>query len=839
MATQDCLDIIKKAAGEGKISDQQASDLLSEIDDFITTKTKALKTENLDATIAAYLDQKLNDSILAAAIEKRNSLINAKVIAQNYNFLSKFDNPAEGLKALMVGSVKSKVGSKLSIDAQGKALTNKYLGRLLNDLEKDDLLVHFSDGHMDDDIARELFEIKPDGKPGVSNNPTAQKIAEVIHKFQMTAIDRANRAGSYIQARPGYIFRQSHDQAKVRKAGYDEWKTFISDKLDAEATFGGANVEEFLKGAYLGLSTGMHKRFKAADESHFLQGFKGPSNLAKRMSQERLLHFKDSDSFMAYNERFGTQDLREAVVGGLEHMARNTALMEGLGTNPVSTFDRMLTELKIKYRDDPKIFDQLSKKNLINQLKEIDGTTRIPTNVSLARIGAINRSIQNMAKLGGAVVSSITDIPNQAAELRYQGVPLLKSYGDTLANLFQGRGDGERREIARLLGVGFDGLIGETTSRFGSQDTLPGAMSKLQQRFFKLNLMSWWNDTNRTSVALIMSNNLGAKANISYDKLGERLTNVLSQYDIGTLEWDIYAKNAVRKADDGNMYMVSEGIEDLDDKVISDYLKAKGTKKPTAKDISTGRDELVSRLDTYFQDRADYAVPMPGAAERAIMNQGSEVGTIEGEVIRTIMQFKAFPITMIRRGLGRELHGAANGKSDLMGLVHLIAGTTLFGYASMVAKDVLKGKEPRQFTGELEKDAKLMFAAMSQGGGLGIYGDFLFGEYSRYGRSFLSTLAGPTFGQVDDLAEIFTRIRTGEDVSANVMRTMINNTPFINLFYTRQALDYMILYELQEMANPGYLRRMESRIMRENDQQFFIPPSQQVPYGGSLRGLTQ
>ena len=203
------------------------------------------------------------------------------------------------------------------------------------------------------------------------------------------------------------------------------------------------------------------------------------------------------------------------------------------------------------------------------------------------------------------------------------------------------------------------------------------------------------------------------------------------------------------------------------------------------------------------------------------------------------MQFKAFPITMIRRGLGRELHGAANGKSDLMGLVHLIAGTTLFGYASMVAKDVLKGKEPRQFTGELEKDAKLMFAAMSQGGGLGIYGDFLFGEYSRYGRSFLSTLAGPTFGQVDDLAEIFTRIRTGEDVSANVMRTMINNTPFINLFYTRQALDYMILYELQEMANPGYLRRMEMRIMRENDQEFFIPPSQQVPYGGNLRGLTQ
>jgi hypothetical protein len=255
--------------------------------------------------------------------------------------------------------------------------------------------------------------------------------------------------------------------------------------------------------------------------------------------------------------------------------------------------------------------------------------------------------------------------------------------------------------------------------------------------------------------------------------------------------------------------------------------------------VAQARDQLISRLDTYYMDRADYAVPQPGAAERAIMNQGSEVGTIEGEAIRLIMQFKSFPVTVIRRSLGREVYGAANGKTDIMGLAHIIATTTLFGYGSMVAKDILKGREPRQFTGDFEKDSKLMFAAMSQGGGLGIYGDFLFGEYSRYGRSFLSTLAGPTFGQVDDVAELFTRMRTGEDISANAMRMVINNTPFINLFYTRQALDYLILYELQEMANPGYLRRMESRIMRENDQRFFIPPSQQIPYGGSLGSIGQ
>jgi hypothetical protein len=92
MAMQDCLNVIKKAAGEGKITDQQAEQLLSEIDDFVTMKKKALDPENLDATIAQHLQQRMNDTILSAAIEKRNALINAKVIANFFNRVGAFDN---------------------------------------------------------------------------------------------------------------------------------------------------------------------------------------------------------------------------------------------------------------------------------------------------------------------------------------------------------------------------------------------------------------------------------------------------------------------------------------------------------------------------------------------------------------------------------------------------------------------------------------------------------------------------------------------------------------------------------------------------------------------------
>jgi hypothetical protein len=72
-------------------------------------------------------------------------------------------------------------------------------------------------------------------------------------------------------------------------------------------------------------------------------------------------------------------------------------------------------------------------------------------------------------------------------------------------------------------------------------------------------------------------------------------------------------------------------------------------------------------------------------------------------------------------------------------------------------------------------------------------------------------------------------------VAASGLRFLLSNTPFINLFYTRAAFDWLIIYQLQEAANPGYLRRMERRIRKENRQEFLIPPSSAIPTGGGGR----
>jgi len=115
---------------------------------------------------------------------------------------------------------------------------------------------------------------------------------------------------------------------------------------------------------------------------------------------------------------------------------------------------------------------------------------------------------------------------------------------------------------------------------------------------------------------------------------------------------------------------------------------------------------------------------------------------------------------------------------------------------------------------------------MAQGGGLGIMGDFLFGEMrNRFGGGLLGTVAGPTFGTVDDLADLWGRVRNGDDSAAAAFRLLMSNVPFANLFYTKMALDYLVLHRIQETLNPGSLRRMEKRIEKENGQTFLVRPS--------------
>lgn len=209
-------------------------------------------------------------------------------------------------------------------------------------------------------------------------------------------------------------------------------------------------------------------------------------------------------------------------------------------------------------------------------------------------------------------------------------------------------------------------------------------------------------------------------------------------------------------------------------------------------------------------------------AYKAISTQGTQRGTGIGEAVRFIMQFKSFPLAFTQKIIGRELK-----QGGVVGVAQMVALTMVAGYASSVLKDLSKGKVPRDPT-----DWRTAVAALQQGGGLGLYGDVLFSQIldRRFGDA-AAQLLGPTFSDVfgsQGLAGLAARAAQGEDFGPAALRFVQGNTPFLNLFYTKMAMDYLVFYRIQEWMNPGSLSRMETEMQERTGQEYIAPPSQTV-----------
>ena len=349
-------------------------------------------------------------------------------------------------------------------------------------------------------------------------------------------------------------------------------------------------------------------------------------------------------------------------------------------------------------------------------------------------------------------------------------------------------------------------------------------ISKAHQLYFKLNGMQWWNSTQKVGVARLLAADLANYSSKPYGKIPAETRRLLSLYNINAAEWSLF-RNMDMRAADGRKYLVPDIADEIPVEKIDPLIAERtGQLDVTDKMRQQFRDDLRTKISAYYSDSADVAIPTPGARERAIMNQGLPRGTVAGEAIRMIMQLKGFPITYVTKGLGRQ-----KAMSGYYGIAKMMVGTTMMGYLSVTLKDILKGKEPMEvFSDDYTLNKDLLFKAFTQGGGAGIYGDFIFGEFNRYGQGPLETLAGPSFGTAADVLKIFGKFRSGDDAAAETVRLAMRNIPGANLFYAKLALDYLFMYELTEFANPGYFKRMERRMKKDTGQEFYFPPSQYV-----------
>lgn len=782
-------------------------------------------------------DELANNLEMAAVIEKRNAALNANARLKAMSFVNQFRSAGldvEGFRGLLVGTERKRQGGRISVDAEQKNFRGEWIGGLLADIEQAGVREAFVSGAFDRDAYVALWNMAK-GADNSKLPPEAVKIAEIVNKYQQDARNTRNRFGAWIRDLQGYIVRQSHDMYKIRDAGEKAWIEHTLPRLDIAkmqrlGLISDGDVQGAMRALYDDFATGQHMKPVTGEVE--TAAFGTGSNLARRESASRTLYFKDGNAAFEYNEKFGEGRLADAVLGGLDHAAKSAGLLKVLGTNPEATLQRLFDEYADSLRGDPvrrSKFLQSRKEVMENLLRTVDGSANIPGSVTAAKVGSFLRAWQSMAKLGGALISSVTDLTNYAAELRFgQDKNLLSGVLDGIGALAQGRAKGEKAAILNSLGVFHESTLGAVFARFDSPDLVGGKTAWAMQQFFKLNGLTWWTESLRDGYALQHSNYLASHAGTRFDKLPSDLRDMLGLYNIDAGKWDILRISPLAEAD-GRKYMTPEGLKTVPVAALDNYIRQAGRTVSEASILNL-QDDLASALRTMTIDRMHHAVIEPNARSRAFLLRGTQPGTVTGEMLRYVTQFKSFPTAMIQMTLGREVYGRGydtlgdylrNGKGDMVGLATFIGLSTMMGYAAMSAKDLLRGKNPRPLD-----DPRTWAAALVQGGGLGIYGDFLFNKYNRMGGSLSSSLVGPVGNLADTAADLWTRVRTGDDFAAVGFNAALANTPFMNLFYTRVALDYLILYRMQEAMNPGFLRRMERRAERENGQTYYLPPSQ-------------
>lgn len=837
MSFKGCIGEIQRAMGRA-LSQQELDDLHEGLKARQKERIRA-GDDTEKATLGA-ADDLARDMERGALVKKRMAAFDAKVRLEAVDYIqSQFpDSPHQGLEAILVGINSAKRGSRDSAAAAQEALKAKYLGGFSADLVQTGHLKLFTRGSLDQEIAQALHDMDLNPENLKTLPKEAVDIARVVAKWQETSRLDANAAGADIGKLAGRISRQSHDIYKIRTVGPAAWKAEVISRADLQKTFGSLDQKqlgEALDELYTQLASGVH--LKTNDVS---DGFKGPLNLADKVSKSREIHFKTADDWFAYNEKYGVGSLRESVLRDLEMASHNTGLMRKLGPNPGANFDKIAADITKGIKDPAArakfASDTGSQGYLRNRLSAVDGSARIPGNKMLAQIASGIRVFQSISKLGTALFSHMNDFVNYGSTLRYQGRSMLSGFGEMLGNLSHGKAQAKFAEIDGPLGAFSEAMRENVVSRFSmAEDGVPGAMSKLARLFFKLNGERWWQDVHRMGSIRGMAQHVASVSDRAHAELDPDFQRVLGLYGIDAPKWELI-RQAGQKAVDGRSYVTPEGLASIPDEKFGPIVQ--GDVTPTK--LAAAKAALGEQLRTLYIDQAHSAIIGPDARVRAVMTQGSHPGTAWGEILRFVGQFKAFPIAIGYRILGRELYGRGanslgealrNGNGEMQGIAQLILWGTVFGYTSLALKNLVKGQAPPDPSRPVT-----WFQSASHGGGFGLYGDYLLGEFTSSTtplQKIMSAL-GPTASTAGDLLDIALKAKDealnppkggtrGHPVALAAIHTAFNSTPFINLFYTKAAMNYLILNRIEENLNPGAGQRRRDAAAKSG-QPFLLQP---------------
>lgn len=801
----ECIQAVAQAIGRS-ITQQEAQAIEAKIIDSMkqlarkdpSTWQQLSRDERLRAAAA-----EAGQTMLADAAKKKQRV--ALTILAHDRVMNRYS-------ALLAGGLKPfQAVARVLDDASrfARGVSNEYFSGLIDTFNAVNprFLGMIEDARQAADLVREVFGEK-------TGNAMAAKGARAWLDTVEAMRTRFNAAGGDVGKLDYGYLPQPHDDLRVLKVGQDKWVQDILPLLDRAryvdengARLNDAQMVDMLNHAWETISSGGLNKKEAGKAA-------GSGMRAKRGSEHRVIHFKDAASYLTYAADYNRGGILSAMQGHVSRLAKDIALVEEFGPNPNVQWGFLHDTATLTGESDMVGPFRVPTQDMWNVL---NGNAGNVVNVRLAEIAQGARNIEVFGKLGSAFISSVTDIPTYFITTGFNRL----GFVEPLVNLVRAFGK-DSADYANRAGLVAESIISDM-NRWAESNVGRGWTGKLANATMKASLLEAWTDAMRRGFSVTMMGAIG--------KLSRQDWRALDAGDRARLE----AKGVTET--DFKVWQMAKPEDWRGSQMLTlQAVRAISEADLTAAGLSLrDQNRAVSRLLGAIADESEFASLSQDLQTRAFTTGGGPKGTLGGEFRRSIMLFKGFPLAMISRHWGRmaEQWRIGDKASSVAYGAALMTTLPLFGAIALQMKDIIFGKDPRDMT-----TAKFWGAAFAQGGGVGIFGDFLYtgmGGQNRAGVPNWMNLAGPVIGSgfeaIDlTLGNIGEAVRGKEThAGAEAVRFARSHLPFVNLWYAKSALDHAGLQDLQEMLSPGYLSRMRERAHKDWGQDFYWRPGEGMP----------
>lgn len=811
MAIRDCL---ANAVEGGEISRREAADLLARFEEY---RARRAADGLADADLLAKQDVAL--ALRAEAAERRRlAALQERALQKALAGIDAYRTPggAQSREGAAIGVLEDFHGLNGADSVEGvrKAILSRAMEQMreaVKAFERTAVLGRTRNPATLDNLVDEAF-----GK--ATGDAAARQLYLIWFSTAEWLRQRRNRAGGATGFLDNWGLPQVHDAGAVLAAGRERWKADIVPLLEpanmrhpltGQALTPG-ELDAALEHVYASITTG---GWNTREPSMLPQG---RGSVARQMADERFLIFRDGEAWRTYQRAYGQGDAFAAMMGHIKVMARDIAAMEVLGPNPAGTIEFITQRLmkdaagKGAVAEGRALAAGLEMRGMWEVMR---GGTDTPVRVGVANTMATLRHLLTAARLGGAMLSAAGDPFINATARAMAGVPVMQTLPSHLRQLFSGAARAEAREAGLIL----DSAL----HVFGREATNTHEMAgKEWSRWLADRVLTWqgltaWTQAGRHAFQMDFMREM-ARAARAGGPPPAHLKPWLERWGLDG-DWGALSRMPIHTTADGMELLRPRDMYGIDER-------------------------LGERVMAMIQMTSEFAVPSGTVRGKSFMLAGQRPGTLAGELLRTFGQFKGFAAT-VSFLYGKEIM-LRSGQSMAGGAAFAGAALATFAMGGAISgwlKDLRDGKDPRPIMGPNGNPLPWFGQAVLQGGGLGVFGDFLLRDVNRYGSGPWKELAGPLPPVAFDLWKLTVgnalEMAQGKDTKAmeELRRFAGRNVPGATLWPVKTAYERMVLDQLAYISDPKAhvaFRRRERQELKDWGTSYWWRPGEAGPERG-------